>query len=102
MKAELVVTRHPALVMFLIRKGIVFDNVDVLEHATAKQVRGKRVAGILPLHLAAECANFTEVVLNIPFELRGKELSEEEIECYAKNIFTYKITKETKGEIKNG
>lgn len=91
MKIDLIVTRHPALKSFLIEKGVATADTPVLPHASAADVEGKAVAGILPMHLAALTASFTTVELALPLELRGKELSIEDMRRYCKGLRTFVI-----------
>ena len=51
--ALLIVSRHPAAVDFIRSAAPEFANASVVAQATAEEVRGKIVAGNLPLHLAA-------------------------------------------------
>lgn len=78
---DIVVTRHPALVEYLQEKGLVGEDVEVLSHVSdpENELRGKIVAGVLPLHLAAHCVAVIEVPLNLTPEDRGKELSLERV-----------------------
>jgi putative CRISPR-associated protein (TIGR02620 family) len=86
---KVVVTRHAALVEYLRHVGEVAGDVAVISHVTADQIKGKHVYGVLPLHLAAEAAQVTEIPLAIPAELRGKELSFEQMVQYAQPARTY-------------
>jgi len=79
----IVVTRHNGLVDYLKSQGIIGEDTPVIDHATPDTVRGKRVIGVLPLHLAVEAAEVVEVPMNIPAEARGKELTGEETAQYA-------------------
>ena len=89
---NVVVTRHPALLDFLIEEGIVQEgNFLLIAQAKAEDVEGKDVIGNLPLHLAAMAHTITEVPLKIPFELRGKELTLKEIRKYAGDPVTYNV-----------
>jgi CRISPR-associated protein Csx16 len=92
--APLVVTRHPGLVTVLLEDGVVPEGTEVVAHATPEQVRGKHVYGVLPLHLAAEAASVTEVTLDLPAELRGQELSAEQVRQYRTGTTTYQVTRE--------
>jgi hypothetical protein len=84
-----IVTRHHALVAVLAEDyGI---DGPVISHATADDVRGKRVVGVLPLHLAAVAESVTEVTLNLPPEMRGKELSVDEVRQHLKGLTTYRV-----------
>jgi len=84
-----IVTRHAALVEVLAEDyGYVGP---VIAHATADDVRDKRVVGVLPLHLAAAAESVTEVTLNLPPELRGKELSVDEVRQHLVGLSTYRV-----------
>jgi len=89
---SVVVTRHKALVQYLLQCGLVPEGTPVLTHATAEQVRGKHVFGVLPLRLACLAAKVTEVPLNLPAELRGQELTLQQVEAYAQPMATYVVT----------
>ena len=83
-QVDLVVTRHQGLVEYLMREGIVDEGVRVVPHATADMLRGLRVCGVLPLSLAAHCAAVLVVPLDdLPREMRGRELSADEVARYA-------------------
>lgn len=86
-----VVTRHPALLEYLREKEIVGEDVRVIAHATPDDVRGKRVIGVLPHHLSSLADSVTEVELNVPAELRGVELTLEQVREYARSIRTYRV-----------
>ena len=60
-------------------------------HAAPEDVRGKHVYGVLPLALAAEASQVTEIALRLPAELRGVELSEEQVRQHMAGICTYKV-----------
>ena len=97
MQAEIktiVVTRHPGLLAVLREKGVIPASCeDFYSHATADLVRGNHVIGILPLGLAAEAASITEVTLSLPPEMRGKELTEEEVRRFMTGVTSYKVTR---------
>lgn len=88
---RVVVTRHKGLVALLIKRGIIAEGTPVIDHATVDTVRGKHVIGVLPLSLACHAASVTEIVMNLPLELRGKDLSLEDCEKYAGEAITYVI-----------
>ena len=91
MSNVLVITRHKGLVEYLKEKGFVPDDCEVLGHATPDNVAGKDVWGVLPHSLSCLCSSFTEVPMTIPAELRGKELSLEDMRQYAGEPVTYKV-----------
>ena len=88
-KFEIVVTRHPCLVDYLKETGLTSHDVRVVTHAGPDDVRGKNVCGVLPHSLSCLTASFTEVPLSLPAELRGVELTLEQIKRYAKPAVTY-------------
>lgn len=89
-----VVTRHPGLVEVLREMGLVPDGARVIAHATVQDVSGRHVIGVLPLSLAAEAASVREVQLNLPAEMRGQELSADQVRQYMMGVFEYKVTRQ--------
>lgn len=83
MSSSLVVTRHPALLAYLIEIGLVPAGTHALAHATPDDVRGRRVIGVLPHHLSSLTSSVVEIPLDIPAELRGVELTLEQVRQYA-------------------
>ena len=90
-KIDLVVTRHGALVEYLREIGLCDETVEVKAHATQMDVLDKRVAGVLPHNLSCLCDTYTEVPLSLPQELRGVELTLEQVRQYAGTARTYKV-----------
>lgn len=86
-----VITRHKGLVTYLEEQGLIQGGTHVITHATAEDVRGKNVIGVLPLSLAALTASITEVPLVLPEDARGRELTLEEIRQWAGTPCTYKV-----------
>ena len=93
-KINLVVTRHAGLVEYLNSIGMCGRGVEVIEHASPEDVKGRHVCGALPHSLSCLAASFTEVPLTLPSKLRGKELSADDIHKYASPPVTYIIRKE--------
>ena len=87
-----VVTRHQVLVEVLRDRGIIAGDVMVIDHVTDPEVlRGKVVIGILPLHLACLAEEIIAPEIDVPAELRGKELSREELEKFFKGVRRYRV-----------
>jgi len=91
---DLIVTRHQGLVDLAKRMGLATDGCPVLAHASADDVRGKTVLGVLPLHLAAEARAVVSIDLDLPQHLRGTDLSAEEMLQYVKGVSVYRVTRE--------
>lgn len=89
-----IVTRHKALIALLRERGLAGEDARVIEHASAKDVRGKHVVGVLPLHLAAMAARVTEIPLAVPQELRGQELDLDTLRRLAGPAVTYRVFRE--------
>lgn len=90
MKA-LIITRHPALVAYLIAQGYVAADSVVIEHATPENVAGQHVWGVLPHSLSCLTKSFTEVPMSIPAEKRGVELTLDDMRAYAGEPVTYVV-----------
>lgn len=90
---QIIVTRHPALVEYLIEKGLVEADTPVHSHVSEETVRGKHVFGVLPAFLAVEAGKITEIPLKLSPEDRGKELSVERMREVAGEPWTYKVTR---------
>ena len=88
---DLVVTSHPGLVEYLRELGMVETGVEIISHATPEAVTGKNVCGVLPHNLSCLCETFTEVPLSLPAEMRGKELTLEQVRLYAGKPVTYTV-----------
>lgn len=86
-----VVTRHPSLVEHLKERGIIDESAEVIEHATENDVRGNHVIGILPVHLASLAGRYTNLTMNVPKELRGEELTIEQVREFAGEPVTYEV-----------
>jgi len=93
---KVIVTRHPALLSYIKELGLIDDQgtVACIMHVTdpAREIAGKHVIGVLPLHLAALATKVTEIPLNLPPNLRGKELTLEQVRQYAQPPVTYQVT----------
>ena len=89
----LVVTRHAALAAYLREIGAVGEDAEIIAHAGAEQIAGRVVAGPLPLHLAALAIEIVHVPLAVPPELRGAELTLEQVRALAGPVERYRVRK---------
>lgn len=78
-----IVTRHPDLAEIFHERGMATPDMPVITHAVAADVRGRDVIGVLPIHVAAEARSVTEVPLVVPAELRGTELTLDQVRRFA-------------------
>ena len=89
-KKQPVITRHKALLAYLLDKDTIKEGeYKLIEHADYKDVEGQDVIGVLPLQLASYAKSITEVPLNLTPEMRGKELTFEEVEKIAQEPVQY-------------
>lgn len=91
--APLIVTRHTGMVEWLARRGITGE---VKAQVTAADVRGRRVIGVLPLHLAAEAAEVVAVDmpgLTLEQRQRINDLTVVEMEAAGARMTTYVVTR---------
>lgn len=89
----LIVSRHPGVVEWLSRRGVVGD---VVAHATPADVLGRDVYGVLPLHLAAQAkAVFSVDLPNLRPEDRGRDLTPDEMDAAGAVIRGY-VVRETR------
>lgn len=80
----IVITRHKALIEYLREIGLVDNRTQISTHCNdVEEIRGRTVIGPLPLHLAAEAASIVNIPLQIPQEMRGKELTLEQVREFA-------------------
>lgn len=95
MSETVIVTRHQPLVDWLARRGITGP---VLAQATAEDVRGKIVFGILPLHLAAEAMSVTEVSMpGLTLEARKRvasgDFTVDEMDAFGAHLQTFVVSR---------
>jgi len=88
---KICVTRHVALYDYLVSECIIPEGTIRLNRATPDDIRGFHVYGKLPYCLAAHCARYTELELRVPMNMRGRELSLEQIASLVKRPRTYKV-----------
>jgi hypothetical protein len=89
MKDVIIVTRHAGLVEVL-REDFGIEG-RVISHALGHDVIGRPVVGVLPLHLASLAESITEVVLDLPADKRGQELTAAEVRQFMKGLRTYVV-----------
>ena len=92
---NIIITRHQPLVDWLAKHGITGT---VIAQATAKDVRGRHVYGVLPMWLAAEALSVTEVSMpGLTLEQRkafaGGDLPVEAMDAAGAELVTYTVEK---------
>ena len=93
----LLVTRHAGAREWAEEAGMPVDTV--LDHLEPEQVApGDVVIGSLPVHLAAEVCSrggrYLHLVLQVPAEARGAELSAEQMRAFGARVVAYRVVRE--------
>ena len=87
-----IITRHTSFTDHLRAIGLIDDQAQIIPHADADSLRGKRViTSGLPLHLAALATEVVTVPLHLPAELRGVELTQSQIADHAGDPATFRV-----------
>lgn len=88
----IVVTRHPAMMAYLLEQGYIrYGEFNLIPHVSPNMVEGMHVIGNVPMHVAAAALDVTTIPLNLPFEARGRELTLQEIRKCAGTPRTYVV-----------
>lgn len=90
------VSRHPGAVGWAARKGVAVDRL--VAHLDTTEVQaGDVVIGTLPVNLAAEVCRrggrYLHLSLELPLEMRGRELSADDLERYGARLEAYAVEK---------
>jgi hypothetical protein len=85
-----IVSRHPAAVEFIHREMSEARSAPVLAQASADDVRGKRVVGNIPLHLAALAAEVVVVEFAGPAP-RGQEYTLADMDAAGATLRRYRV-----------
>lgn len=91
------VSRHPGAREWAHRQSIPLDRQ--ITHLDIQEIRpGDTVIGSLPVHLAAQVcargARYLHLVLDLPPELRGRELDAEQMQQCGARIAAYHVARE--------
>ena len=87
-----IISRHPAYITYLLEIGLISEVYEVISHATPEQITGRHVISSgLPNSLACLCKSVTTVPLWLPEELRGVELTLEQVRQFAKPAETFRV-----------
>ncbi|MDD5297615.1 MAG: CRISPR-associated protein Csx16 [Rhodocyclaceae bacterium] len=88
------VSRHPGAVAWASRQGLAVDRL-VAHLDTADIQPGDVVVGTLPVNLAAEVCRqggrYLHLALELPLEMRGRELSADDLERFGACIAAYTV-----------
>ncbi len=92
MKGIVVVSRHEGLLNWLrSHYPELMEGAEIIPHASTEDVCGKVVVGNLPLPLAAGAKAIYTPVYDVPPELRGKELTAEDLERLGCHLEAFEV-----------
>lgn len=88
------ITRHPGAVEWAARQGIAVDRT--VAHLNLDEIHaGDVVVGTLPVHLAAQVstrgARYLHLVLDLPPDRRGLELTADDMMRYGARLEEYRV-----------
>jgi CRISPR-associated protein Csx16 len=88
------VTRHQGAIAWAVSQG--FKDVEMVSHFNTEVVKnGDLVLGILPVHLVAEVNQrggiYYHLILDLPIDARGKELTEEDMNTYGARLQRFDV-----------
>lgn len=91
---NVIVSRHAGALEWLKKHhpSLVADGARVITgNATPVDVQGKIIFGMLPMRLAALAAGYWEIDLDIPFALRGMEVTLAQMEALGAKLTHYQV-----------
>ena len=88
------VSRHPGTLEWFARQGLAIDKQ--VTHFDPQNIQpGDEVVGILPIQLAAQVCEkggrYFHLQLDVPFELRGQELSAQQLDELGAQVVEYYV-----------
>jgi CRISPR-associated protein Csx16 len=91
----LLITRHPGAIEWAARRHLAVDRQ--LDHLDPADIQpGDTVIGVLPVNLAATVCSrggrFFSLSLDLPPELRGRELTADQLEACGARLEEYHVT----------
>ena len=89
-----VVSNYDSFYDVLLEDGVIEPDTPMYEYLRRDDARGKRVCGIVPLHIAAEADSLVVARMRIPRNRQGEQLSVEELRKYVSGYDTYTVSKE--------
>ena len=80
MEKIVIVSRHQGALNWLKKHHPEFDNVEYFSHINEKDIKDNIVIGTLPINLAKLAKEYWHLSMSIPSEMRGVELTIEDME----------------------
>ena len=89
-----VVSDYDSFYDLLLENGIIEPDTPHYEYLRKEDAVGKRVCGVVPMHIAAEADSVVLARMRIPRNRRGIEIPLDELRGYVHGWDTYRVTKE--------
>nr|BDI55091.1 MAG: CRISPR-Cas system-associated protein Csx16 [uncultured archaeon] len=93
MSEIIIVSRHAGAINWLKKHYPKFSNLKHLTHISEEEIKDRIIIGTLPVNLAVLAKEYWHLSMNVPLEMRGKELTVEDMENFNCKIENYKILK---------
>jgi len=90
-RVEVLITRHPAIADLFRLRGLAAACMRVLSHADVDDVRGRIVAGVIPLRLAREAACVVEIDLAMDPKDREGQMDLARLITIAGDTYVYTV-----------
>jgi len=87
----IIVTKHAAVEQYIREAGLCDDESPCFPSVSAEYVKGKHVIGIVPFHIAASAALFTEIKLTLRKHLFNTELTLDQLKAMVQQVRTYEV-----------
>ena len=88
-----IVTRHDGALEWVKKHHPEFADVEVIAQASPEDLKGNRIIGTLPIHLAAICKRYWHLEMTVPADRRGTEISCEDMEKFGCKITRFEVIK---------
>ena len=99
---DIIVSKHKAVRNVLIERGVVEPDTPWVPYAVPEVISGKRVFGVLPLHLAQHAEEVVDIHLVLPREKKYvEELTEDDVREYMRDEgHIFKVTRENSFDLR--
>jgi len=86
-----IVTRHAGAMEWIAKHHLEFGDAEVIAHADVGDLKGRRIIGMLPIHMAAMCKEYWHLEMTVPADRRGTEISCEDMENFGCKISQFLV-----------
>lgn len=88
---KFIVSRHPGAIAWVKKHYPAFKEFILLSRISEDQIKGNTIIGTLPINLAVLADEYWHLSMSVPYYMKGKELTVQDMEEYGCNLVKYKI-----------